>query len=143
MAELKKSIFMEKLVQPTPGDVEKTNPAGFHLWKELMDFIVANYPSIAEEWSHSGKNYGWSFRLRSKKRVVMYFTPLDNSFRVAFALGQAATDALLINPTIPPELKKELLEAPVYMEGRGLRIEITSVEQLPIVKEIIKLKMEN
>jgi hypothetical protein len=143
MAELRKSIFMEKLVKPSLRDVEKTNPASFHLWKELMEYISANYPEIAEEWTHSGKNYGWSFRLRSKKRVVMYFTPLDNSFRVAFSLGQAATNAVLAHTVIPFEIKKELLEAQVYMEGRGLRIEVNNHDQLPFIKEIIKIKMDN
>ena len=143
MVELKKSIFMEKLIQPTLSDVEKTNPKSFHLWKELMEFINVHYPAIAEEWTHSGKNYGWSFRLRSKKRVVMYFTPLDGSFRVAFSLGQFATDAVIADPAIPFEIKKELLEAQVYMEGRGLRIEVSGEEQLPVIKEIIKIKMDN
>jgi hypothetical protein len=56
---------------------------------------------------------------------------------------QAATDSLLINPSIPFEIKKELLDARVYMEGRGLRIEVSDKEQLPLKKEIIKLNMEN
>lgn len=133
---------MEKLVKPSLSDVEKSNPAIFFRWKELMDYINDHYPAITEEWTHSGKNYGWSFRLRSKKRVVMYFTPLEETYRVAFSLGQPATEAILAHPSIPFEIKKELLESPVYMEGRGLRIEIISQVQIPIIKEIINIKMK-
>jgi hypothetical protein len=94
------------IVQPSISDVEKLIPLIFPLWKELMDFIVSGYPDVVEEWCHSGKNYGWSFRIRSKKRVVMYFTPLEDSFRVAFTLGQAATDAVLSHPDVSFEWKK-------------------------------------
>jgi hypothetical protein len=140
---LKPGCFLEKAVQPSVSDVEKVIPRLFPLWKELMCYISDNYPEISEEWCHSGKKYGWSFRLRSKKRVVMYFTPLDDCFRVAFALGQAATDAVLSHPDVPFEWKKELLEATVYMEGRGLRIEVNDSAFLPVIKEIIKIKMAN
>lgn len=140
---LKPSYFTEKAVQPSISDVEKVLTGMFHLWKELMDYIDTHYPEISEEWCHSGKKYGWSFRLRSKKRVVMYFTPLEGSFRVAFALGQAAVDAVLAHPDVPFEWKKELLEATVYMEGRGLRIGVNDSTFIPVIKEIIKIKMNH
>ena len=71
----------------------------------------------------------------------MYFTPLDGFFRVAFALGQASTDAVIVHPDVPFEWKKELLEATVYMEGRGLRIEVNDSTFITVIKEIIKIKM--
>jgi hypothetical protein len=40
-------------------------------------------------------------------------------------------------------LKKELLEAKVYMEGRGLRIGVIDASFIPEIKEIIKIKMAN
>jgi hypothetical protein len=73
----------------------------------------------------------------------MYFSPTEEGLRVAFALGQAATDAVLALPTVPIEIKKELLETKVYREGRGLRIKITQQDLIPVVKEIIKIKMDN
>ena len=140
---IKPSIFMEKSVQPRLSDVEQTLPDSFPYWQEFINYITSNYPDVKEEWTHSGKNYGWSFRLRNKKRVVMYFSPIEDGLRVAFALGQAATDAVLVHPLIPVEIKKELLETKVYREGRGLRIKINQQDLIPVVKEIIKIKMDN
>jgi len=139
---LKPSIFIEKAVHPMLHDVEAIVP-NFLLWKELMQHVYENFPDVIEEWSHSGKNYGWSFRLRSKKRVVMYFVPLEDCFRVAFALGQAATDAILAHPNIPFEYKKELMETTVYREGRGLRITVIDQKIIHVIKDIIDIKMAN
>lgn len=139
----KSSFFMDKAVQPRLSDVEQLMPEAYTYWKELIDYISGNYPDVQEEWTHSGKKYGWSFRLRSKKRVVMYFSPYSEGLQVGFALGQAATDAVLAHPDIPFELKKELLETKPYREGRGLRIMVTSINMISIAQEIIKIKMNN
>lgn len=143
MTTIKPSVFKDKAIQPSLLDVEKSLPGSFPHWKILIDFIYENYPDIKEEWTYSGKNYGWSFRLRSKKRVVMYFSPLQDCLRVGFALGQAATDAILSHSMVPSEIKIELMEAKAYREGRGLRIEVFTNDMIPIIKEIVVIKMNN
>ena len=79
------------------------------------------------------------FRLRSKKRIVLYFSPLTTCLRV----GPGATDVILAHEQIPSEIKKELVEAKPYREGRPLRIEMIDLNLLAPVKEIIKIRMDH
>jgi len=61
----------------------------------LQDFTKKLYPPATEEWNFSGIKYGWSFRIRDKKRVIVYLLPRDNFFKVALVFGQKATDEIL------------------------------------------------
>lgn len=134
------SIFMEKTVQPSLADAAKVVP-NFADWKALMDCVYAHYPNATEEWKIPAKSYGWSFRLRDKKRNIIYFVPHDDRFTVAFVFGQNATDAVLAHPGIPFEWKKLLLEAKVYAEGRVLSIEVYNNEHIAAICELIKIKI--
>lgn len=136
------SIFMEKSVMPTLSDAAKVVP-NFDDWKTLMDCVFANYPPAIEEWKMPAKSYGWSFRLKDKKRNIIYFVPHDDRFTVGFVFGQNATDAVLAHPNIPFEWKKLLLEAKVYVEGRVLSIEVYNNEPITAICEIIKIKIAN
>ena len=133
---------MEKNVVPTLSDAAKVVP-NFNDWKTLMDCVYAHYPQATEEWKMPAKSYGWSFRLRDKKRNIIYFVPHDDRFNVAFMFGQAATDAVLAHPDIPFEWKKLLLEAKVYVEGRGLNIEVHNSQQIAAIEELIKIKIKH
>lgn len=136
------SIFNDKETKPDEEALKKAIPDYYDLWVELKTHITKTYPEVTEEWNYPGKKYGWSFRMRSKKRVVMYFLPRDNEFKIALVYGQKATDAAL-ESAIPAEYKNIINEAKVYAEGRGFRIDIKSWEQIEDIKELIRFKMEN
>jgi len=65
------SFFMDKSVEPRLSDIKALKPEAFPFWEQLIAFVYANYPKIKEEWTHPWKKHGWSFRLRSKKRVML------------------------------------------------------------------------
>jgi hypothetical protein len=136
------SIFMEKSVQPTLDDVAKVVP-NYADWKTLSQCVVDNYPKALEEWKIPAKSYGWSYRLKDKKRNILYLVPHDDRFTVGFVFGQAATDEVLAHPEIPFEWKKMLIEAKVYVEGRVLSIEVYDSEPIPAICELINIKIRN
>jgi hypothetical protein len=136
------SFFLEKNVQPTLDDVSHVVP-NFTDWKYLMDCVYKHYPKASEEWKIPMKSFGWGFRLRDKKRNIIYLTPHNDRFTVSFMFGQAATDDILAHPDIPYEWKKLLIEAKVYVEGRGLSIEVTNSEFLSAIEELIKIKIKH
>jgi hypothetical protein len=136
------SIFMEKSVVPTLEDASQVVP-NFADWKTLMDCVLEHSPQAVAEWKIPAKSYGWSFRLRDKKRNIIYFVPHDDRFTIGFVFGQVATDAVLAHPEIPFEWKKTLIEAKVYAEGRVLGIEVYNSEPVAAIKELIKIKIKN
>ena len=136
-----KSIFIDKKRKPATEDLKKALAKTFLLWKEFEDFIVNDKIKITGDWHYSGDKFGWSYRIKDKKRVILYLLPRDKFFKVAFVFGQKATDKVLASD-IYEDIKTELRNAKVYAEGRGIRIEIKDASKSRDIKELIKIKLE-
>lgn len=137
-----KSIFIDKKRKPATEDLKKALAKTFLLWKEFEDFIVNDKIKITGDWHYSGDKFGWSYRIKDKKRVILYLLPRDKFFKVAFVFGQKATDKVLASD-ISEDIKTELRNAKVYAEGRGIRIEIKDTSKSRDIKELIKMKLES
>lgn len=136
------SIFPDKTNIPTDNDLVNCLGATYELWAKLRDIIFEMYPMAKEEWNFPGKKYGWSFRIKDKKRAIIYLLPRDKYFKVAFVFGQKATMEIL-NSEISTDIKEDLEKAKVYAEGRGIRIEITDAKKLTDIKKLIQIKLAN
>ena len=56
--------------QPTPDELAEKLGSTFKIWEAIKKHINEDYPVVTEEWFTSGKKYGWSFRMISKKRRI-------------------------------------------------------------------------
>ena len=83
-----------------------------------------------------------SYRIKDRKRAIIYFLPRDKYFKVAFVFGQKATD-IVLKSNISPDIKTELEQATKYAEGRGIRIDIKNDSILPDIKQLIEIKLKN
>jgi hypothetical protein len=137
-----KSIFTEKAKVPTDDDLIERIGVNYHLWQLIKDYVHMRYPKAIDEWNFSGEKYGWSFRIKDKKRAILYFLPRANYFKVAFVFGQKATD-MVMKSKISNAIKTELDAARVYAEGRGIRIDVNSLEITDDIKELINIKLAN
>lgn len=81
-------------------------------------------------------------RIKHKKRTILYLTPLEGRFRVAFVLGERAV-AVVEESSVPEGIKQELRNARKYAEGRGLALEIKVAKDLKAVKQLAAIKMAN
>ncbi len=134
------SIFMEKAVIPDEASLKSGIGKSYELWKLLFDFTFQKYPKARAEWNFPGKKYGWSFRIKDKKRAIIYLLPRDEYFKVAFVFGQKATNAILAS-NMNEEIKMKLTTAKVYAEGRGINIDVTGFEILNDIKKLIEFKL--
>jgi hypothetical protein len=136
------SIFMDKSIKPTNQDLmDKLGPT-FSLWSDLKKYLNETLKDPSEEWNFPGKKYGWSFRMKSKKRNIIYFLPRERFFKVALVFGQKATD-IVMKSNVNQTIKTELQNAKVYAEGRGIRIDIRSENIFEDIKTLIRIKVEN
>ena len=136
------SIFQDKTITPTDNDLVEKLDSTYNLWIQLQNFVLSKYPDGLSEWNYPGKKYGWSFRIKDKKRAIIYFLPRDKYFKVAFVFGQKATDDIM-NSNIFPKIKPELMQARKYAEGRGIRIDINNDLRIPDIKKLIEIKLAN
>jgi hypothetical protein len=136
------SVFRNKEIKPTDKDLAEKLDTTYDLWKRIHDLVLSKYPNGLGEWNCPGKKSGWSFRIKDKKRAIIYLLPRNGYFKVAFVFGQKATDSVL-ESEISSAIKKELMQATKYAEGRGIRIDIKNDSILPDIEQLIDIKLKN
>ena len=136
------SIFEDKSLVPGDADLSRVLGDTYELWNDIKSFVYKQYPDVSEEWNYSGKNYGWGFRLRDKKRVLVYLIPSHGFFKAGLVFGEYATKEAL-NSVVSSEIKSIIENAKVYGEGRGFRIDVTSKDIMKDVKKLIVIKLTN
>ena len=136
------SVFMDLKKEPQTEDLQVPLGKTFDLWMEIRDFVFEQYPKAVEEWHVSIKKYGWGFRIKDKKRAIVYLSPREGFFRFTMVFGQKATDRIL-ESEISDNIKTELKNAKVYMEGRPLRLEIRDNTFMSDIKKLIEIKIAN
>lgn len=137
-----KSIFTDKANKPDENSLKKALGKSYELWRTIAQYAVAQYPGAIEEWSFPGEKYGWSHRIKDKKRVIVYLLPRDGFYKVALVFGQKATDAVMTSG-VSETIKTELMNAKPYAEGRGIRIDVTEPGMVEDIKSLIDIKIAN
>ena len=136
------SIFRDKAIPPTEKVLAERLASTYHLWVQIHDFVFDKYPNGLSEWNYPGKKYGWSFRIKDKRRAIVYLLPRNKFFKVAFVFGQKATDEV-IKSNVSSKVKTELKKARKYAEGRGIRITVKSATIINDIKKLILIKLAN
>jgi hypothetical protein len=95
-----------------------------------------------QEWKSVSPKYGWSLRLKLKKRTIVYLGPCDGCFRVAFALGDKAMAAAR-QSDLSKSVLKILDEATRYAEGTGVRLMVKGTKDLAAVRKLALVKLAN
>jgi hypothetical protein len=134
------SIFMDKSAKPTEAALKEAIGDQYELWKAVRDRVIQVYPDGIEEWNYPGQKYGWSFRIKDKKRAIIYLLPRLRGFIVAFVFGKRAYETIMESDVSGP-VKSELQQAKVYAEGRGIRIPVPDSSPLQDIFRLIDIKL--
>ena len=135
------SIFMEKSVKPAEEHLRDKLGPTYDLWVQLRDYLFNLFKDPAEEWNFPGKKYGWSYRIKQKKRNMIYFIPHDGYFNAALVFGPRAFDQIM-ESDVRDSIKDELRQARVYTEGRGVSIEVKSIDIFDDIKRLVQIKID-
>jgi len=136
------NAFVGKLVKPTESQLAATLGATKKLWDTLIHDVSEQLGLDGQEWNSYSPKAGWSLRLKRGKRNILYMSPLRCSFQVALILGDKAIKAA--RQSDPPKRALKLIaEAPRYPEGTGLRLQVAKKEDLPIIKSLAAIKVQN
>jgi len=134
------SFFTDKNQVPTEDELKMALGSTYSLWNHLREYVHSLYPAVTDEWGFPGAKYGWSYRVKDSKRVILYLLPRDGYFKAAFNFGNKASEAIL-NSTISEKIRKDLGEARVYAEGRGIRIDVKDESLLNDIELLIRAKI--
>jgi len=134
------SIFTNKAETPDIQMLREIIGDLFDIWMEIRSYVFDAYPKAVEEWNFPGQKYGWSFRIKDKKRAIIYLLPGDGFFTVAFKFGKKATDDAL-KSDISQDIKDIISSATVYAEGRGFIIEVRNKDIVKHIKKLVDSKL--
>ncbi len=136
-------IFDDKSKQPTEQMLAKAIGGQYQLWTDIADYVVKKYPKAVKEWKYYNvKGYGWSFRVKDKKRNIIYMSPKDGFFMAAFVFSDKGVDAVQ-ESSLPQSIKDELRNSKKYPEGRAIRLEVRNKTDLANIKTLIDIKLDN
>jgi Protein of unknown function (DUF3788) len=135
------SIFPDKNIKPSEESLKKAIGKSFKNWQIIYKNVHSEFKDAVDEWTYSGTKFGWSFRIKDKKRVIVYLLPREKYFKAALVFGKKATDEVM-ESKVSKEIIDELSKAKAYAEGRGIRVDVNE-KNLKDVLTLIDIKLRN
>jgi hypothetical protein len=134
------SAFDDESQPPGQEGLEAVLGQSAPLWEQLVTHVAAAYPPITPVWNFAGVKYGWSLRLKRRERIVLYMTPQPGSFLLGVVLGEKAAKSARDSGS-PERVLALIDDAPRYGEGRGIRLTVSTGDDLAVAKMLAALKM--
>lgn len=134
------SAFGDKASPPHAAELQRVLGQAAPAWAKLAQHVDRTYGPAVEQWNFAGAKFGWSLRLRTADRVILYLIPQAGQFLVGIVLGAKAVDAAR-SAGLPDPVRAAIAAAPRYAEGTGLRLPIAGERDLPPVEILTALKM--
>jgi hypothetical protein len=135
------SAFDDKSRKPTDRQLREVLAKSYAVWTGLISAVEKHTRPLDTVWGFTSKKAGWGIRLRHGDRVILYMTPQTGRFLVSFALGEKAVAAARAEK-LPKALLDAIDAAPRYVEGRGVRIEVSKRDQIPALAALARIKVE-
>ncbi len=136
------SLFRDRSRIPTDPELEAALGSSVEMWRSLVAALSRDFDPLAEEWSFAGKAHGWSLRVAHRGRAIVYLAPLAGRFRASLALPERAMPAAL-SEDLPAPVLAVLATAPVYPEGRAVRLDVRTPEDVESVVALARIRMTN
>lgn len=123
---------------PDPAEVRRA----LGLSHDAFDRLASLRPTVAPEWRRYTRAGPWTLKVVEGRRTLYYLTPGEGEFHVSIVLGERATAAALSADDIPESLKTALREARPYAEGRGVRVPVRDLADLPPIERLLAIKLD-
>ena len=135
------SAFDDKAAPPRKAALARMLGRTSTHWDALRTRLGGEFDPLTEEWNFAGKKYGWSLRLKHKKRTIVYMIPCRRFFLAGLVLGEKAVKATR-DSAVPAPMLAAIEAAPRYGEGRGLRLEVRNKKDLDGIVKLAMIKMD-
>ena len=136
------NAFVGKTEKPTQAELSSALVTSSEIWDQFVDWLAKEQGVAVQEWKSYSPKYGWSLRLKLKKRNIVYLSPCRDSFLVVFIFGDRAVKAAL-QSDLPKRVAKAIKNAPRYTEGTGVRLTVKRPSDLPAIRKLAQIKLAN
>jgi hypothetical protein len=135
------SSFADPARPPAPDALEAALGQAAPLWSAVVADVRDLAGDLNETWSFSGARFGWSMRLVQRGRNLVYLTPREGCVLVGVALGAKAIAAAEAAGVVSVRTREIVAAAPTYAEGRGIRFEVATADDLAVARELARIKL--
>jgi hypothetical protein len=136
------NAFIGQATLPTASQIAAVLGDSAQPWRQLIDWLVTEKGIDEQEWKSISPKYGWSLRVKLKKRTVAYLGPCTDCFRASFVLGDKAVAAAR-QASLPKTVLTAINEARRYAEGTGLQLIVRRASDLPAIQKLVEIKLAN
>lgn len=133
------NAFLGHKKQPTEAAVAAVLGASAELWQQFVDWIAQKQSIDQKEW-RSVPKYGWTLRLKTKSKTIVYLGPSTGCFRVYFILGPKALVATR-ESQLPKDILQAIDDAPRHPDGTGVAFVIRRECDLAGIRELVHIKL--
>ena len=137
------SIYDDKLAKPDVKWLSNDLAETMIYFNEICNFIKKECGDLKPEWKFYNKKSGWILKLFNYKRNLLFIVPCDRYFRAVFTFGDKASGQVFKSEVLPETIKKDLIEANKYAEGRTIQIEVKNESDLKNIINLIQIKLSN
>jgi hypothetical protein len=136
------NAFIGKPKKPTVDELHAALGSSANVWKQLVDELAQEHDVKLQEWKSISPKYGWSLRLKLKKRTIVHLSPCNGCFWVLFILGDRAVKAAR-EGTLPKSVVNMVEDAPRYTEGTGVRLLVKGAADVDPIRKLVAIKLAN
>ncbi len=136
------NAFIGKTQKPSAQEIFEALGPSAETWQQFVHWMAREQGVALEEWKCISPKYGWSLRLKLKKRTIVHLSPCEECFRVVFILGDRAVKAAR-KSDLPKPVLKIIHDAPRYAEGTGVRLEVKKAADLAAIRKLALIKLAN
>ena len=137
------NAFIGKANRPTDAEIAAALGTTAPIWEQFIQWIAEEQHVTEQEWKGIVVHkYGWSLRLKQKKRNVVYLSPGKDCFMVSFVLSDKALNAAK-ETKLPRQVADVISRAPRYPEGNGVRLLVKRASDLAPIRKIVAIKVAN
>ena len=136
------NAFIGKTSKPTDAELGKALGAAKPVWDGLIADLAAEHDVPIQEWNCYSPKAGWSLRLKRGKRTIVWMAPCATSFQVVFILGNKAVAAAR-RGGLSQRVLRMIDSAKKYPEGTAIRFQIKGTREIPTLKKLTEIKLQN
>jgi hypothetical protein len=136
------NAFIGKSEKPTENELAAQLGPTKAVWDRLLAELAKEFDLVTWEWNSYSRKAGWSLRLKRGERNIVYLSPGLACFMASFALGDRAARAAR-ESKLPKIVMQIIDEAKRYAEGTAVRLEVSGPKDIPAIKRLVAIKLEN
>jgi hypothetical protein len=134
--------MLDKARQPTPAEVARwVGARSFGRWRELTDFVDAQYPGVFEpDWYFGGRKWGWALRYKKSKSFCT-FLPERGRFQVLLVFG--ADERQKVEPILKDlvsHVREDYVRATTFHDGKWMATTVDSARVIADLERLLTLK---